>query len=329
MPDRAGRSRVLSTSDFPTFRLAGEARVRNHQVKRCVIVAAVAASLVLVCCRTSGPVRTVEAEPEPELKFLVIGCGPYSETEVEWLGLNVGLENDRAQGEFLVHLGDVIAHGTPATAEYHERIAGILRSSHVPTFVVPGDNEWTEQEDPEQAWDLWTRFFMKLHRHWDGEEGRLAKMFAASEGVRHQPEREENFAFVRKGVLLIGINLPGGTPHDAEEWGRRLPANAHWIAQNFERYGDQVRAAVIFAQTQPLGAFTEPLRAASKAFGKPVLYLHADFHRWEVSRPWPEQNFLKVQTDQLGIAPPLLVTVGDEGPEPFRFDRERRPRPEP
>jgi len=73
-----------------------------------------------------------------------------------------------------------------------------------------------------------------------------------------------------------------------------------------------------------LGVFSEPFRAASKAFGKPVLYLHADFHRWNVSRPWPEQNFLKVQTDQLGARPPLLVTVREDGPELFRFDRQRR-----
>ncbi|MDP7386671.1 MAG: hypothetical protein QF593_11645, partial [Nitrospinota bacterium] len=69
-------------------------------------------------------------------------------------------------------------------------------------FIVPGDNEWTDQKDPQRAWQLWTDSFMKLHGHWN-EDGRLAKLYPASEGVRHQAEREENFAFVRKGVLLI------------------------------------------------------------------------------------------------------------------------------
>ncbi len=253
----------------------------------------------------------------------MIGCGPYNPSQVQWLEDSVALENYHAQGEFLVHLGDVLAGGSQATVEYHERVAGILKGCAVPAFIVPGDNEWTEQKDPQNAWQLWTDSFMKLHGHWN-EDGRLAKLCPASEGVRHQAEREENFAFVRKGVLLIGINLPGGRPHDAQEWARRLPANARWIAQNFERYGDQVRAAVIFAQTHPFGAFSEPLRAASEAFGKPVLYLHADFHQWNVSRPWPEQNFLKVQTDQLGTRPPLLVTVRKHGPELFQFDRQRR-----
>ena len=121
------------------------------------------------------------------------------------------------------------------------------------------------------------------------------------------------------------IRDSGGTVHDAAEWAQRLSENAAWVARNFRRFNEHVRAAVVFAHAVPTGmheAFFVPFRIASRAFGKPVLYLHADGHAWKVDRPWPEQNMLRVQTDNLAIAPPLLVTVSENESEPFQFDRQ-------
>jgi hypothetical protein len=270
---------------------------------------------------TSAPCEVHTSTRPNELKFLAIGCGPYSPAEQERLEEYVGLENSRAQGEFLVHLGDIMHGGHPAPTSYYAEIARILRGTDMPTFIVPGDNEWNDLPEPDRGWQNWTQFFMHYYRHWD-PGGKLKTMYPLSDGVQHQAERPENFAFVRNGVLLVGINLPGGRVHDADEWALRLPQDARWVEHNFQRYDDQVRAAVILAQAAPQDPFTESFRAASKAFGKPVLYLHADGHNWEVDRPWQEKNILKVQTDQLGIAPPLLVTVTHDAADPFHFDRQ-------
>ena len=278
-----------------------------------------ALALSLSSCRSTVP---YEADTTTnELKFLAIGCGPYSSSEQVWLEECVTLASHRGQGEFLVHLGDLISGGEPAPPAYYAGIAGALGRAAMPTFVVTGDNEWNDQTEPDLAWQVWTRFFMHYHRHWD-RAGSLKKMYPKSDGVQHQAGRPENFAFVRKGVLVVGVNLTGGRVHDAAEWDQRLLDNEGWVRQNYQRYSDQVRAAVILAQAAPKSPFTESFRTASKAFGKPVLYLHADGHTWNVDRPWPEQNILKVQTDRLGIAPPLLVTVKEDGTELFRFDRQ-------
>ena len=256
-----------------------------------------------------------------ELKFLAIGCGPYSPAERERLEEYVGLENRRTQGEFLVHLGDIMVGGHPAPTSYYAEIARILKGADMPTFVVPGDNEFNDLPNPERGWQNWTQFFLHYYRHWDRGSA-LKKMYTISDGVQHQAGRPENFAFVRKGVLLIGINLPGGRVLDADEWSRRLSQDARWIEHNYQRYGNQTRAAIILAHSAPVDPFTEAFRAASKAFGKPVLYLHSDGHTWQVDRPWTEENVLKVQTDRFGIAPPLLVTVTEDRTDPFQFDRQ-------
>jgi hypothetical protein len=274
-------------------------------------------------CRTFQSKEAIPAHQT--VKFLVIGCGPYTPQEEIDLGQYVDQANAQAEGEFLVHLGDIQTQSRTASSSYCAAIAEVLRRADMPTFIVPGDNEWNDQEDPERAWDFWSRSFMQFHRYWDRAHS-FRKNYPVSGGVQHQEARPENFAFVRKGVLFIGINLPGGAVHDAAEWARRLPENAAWVAGNLRLFKEDVRAAVVFAQALPTDkhdAFSVPFRLASHAFGKPVLYLHADGYAWQVARPRAEQNILQVQTDQLGLAPPLLVTVSENESEPFEFDRQQ------
>lgn len=256
-----------------------------------------------------------------ELKFLAVGCGPYKQMEQAWLEDCIALENSRDQGEFFVHLGDLIPGGKSAPPSYYEKIALTLRRSEMPGFIVPGDNEWNDQVDPDNAWEVWSGIFMNHHSFWD-YGGSLRKKYPTSAGVQHSTRHAENFSFVCRGVLVVGINLTGGRIHDASERDQRLLDNAHWIRQNYQQFHAQVRGAVVLAQAAPSDSFITPFLIASKAFGKPVLYLHAHGHKWSVRRPWPEQNIIKVQTDRLGIAPPLLVTVREEGEELFEFERQ-------
>jgi len=274
-------------------------------------------------CRTHSP-HQAESAPRT-VRFLAVGCGPYTPQEAIKLRHYVDQANEQAEGEFLVHLGDILPESETSSNSYCAAIAQTLSRADMPTFIVPGDNEYNDQEDPDQAWGHGSRSFMQFHQRWDRAQYFL-KNYPVSEGVQHQEARPENFAFVRNGVLFIGINLPGGTLHDAAEWAQRLSENAAWVAGNFRRFDEHVRAAVVFAHAVPgenHEAFFVPFRFASRGFGKPVLYLHADGHAWRVDRPWPEKNILRVQTDNLGIAPPLLVTVSENESEPFEFDRQQ------
>jgi hypothetical protein len=143
--------------------------------------------------------------------------------------------------------------------------------------------------------------------------------------VHRQPQRTENFMFVLKGVLFIGINKVGGRVHDEAEWRRRLADDAQWVAGHLDARKKQVRAAVIFAQAGPGGfedLFLNPFAAAAARFARPILYIHADGHQWFVRAGDWQPNIVHVQVDRLNSQfPPIRVTVTTDPVRTFEFDR--------
>jgi hypothetical protein len=123
-------------------------------------------------------------------------------------------------------------------------------------------------------------------------------------------------------VLLVGLNLTGGRIHDKAEWARRLQDDADWVKDSMTKWKKDVRACVVMAQAMPMKEhepFFKSFTAHCKEFDKPVLYLHADGHVWQVQKKWRAPNLTRVQTDMMGTAPPVLVTVTDDAT--FLFDR--------
>src|ERR1043165_7715908 len=149
------------------------------------------------------------AEP---LKFSATGCGPYKPEEEPLLERYVGMVSQDGQSEFLIHLGDIVSGSKKVWPEsQYIKVADILRKSKVPTFVVLGDNEYNDLDNPAEGLRFWKKHFL----HFD-------KQFKYAPTIHRQQTREENFAWTSKGVLLIGINLPGGRVHDRQEWTKRM-----------------------------------------------------------------------------------------------------------
>jgi hypothetical protein len=268
-------------------------------------------AIAFLFLETGGPGPRAAAEP---LAFSATGCGPYAPAEEPLLERYVRMVSGDGRSEFLVHLGDVVSGSRKKWPEaQYAKVAGILRQSRVPVFIVPGDNEWNDLDNPEEGWRFWTKHFLHFDRHFQG-----------TPAVRRQGVRPENFAFESKGVLLIGINLVGGRVHDRKEWETRHRQDADWVRENFRAARARTRAAVILAQADPNkthDSFTRELGPIAREFGKPVLFLHADGHIWKVQEGWLAPNMLRVMTDQLNRAPPVLVTVTDDPKRPFVFDR--------
>lgn len=254
---------------------------------------------------------TARAEP---LKFSATGCGPYTPEEEPLLQRYVARVNNDKESEFFVHLGDIFTGKKKVWPEsQYAKIAGILRKTTVPTFVVLGDNEYNDLDNPAEGLRFWRKHFL----HFD-------KAYKTPWTVERQKARDENFAFTHKGVLIVGINLPGGRVHDKKEWALRMQDDADWVRDQFAARKNDVRAAVVMAQAKPTpdhDLFFKQFVGHCTEFVKPVLYLHADGHDWEVHKKWRAPNLLRVQTDQISKAPPVLVTVTDAKKTPFVFDR--------
>lgn len=259
-----------------------------------------------------NPSLSVAADP-PQVVFYAMGDVPYKPTEDILLPIQVA--EIPADAEFVVHVGDIKPGSVACDEDIYVKVSGILSKSKAPVFIIPGDNEWNDCTDPGQAWDYWDRYFVRFDQRW-------------SHGFRmfRQVEQEANFAFVRGGVLFVGLNLVGGRVHDANEWKRRLADNADWLDRNLTKFGPEVGCAVVLGHANPRPDhqdFFKEFTQSAGAFGKPVLYLHGDGHRWIHDRPFEAKNILRVQVDQGGIAPPLRVAVTADPKEPFVFDRRK------
>jgi hypothetical protein len=258
----------------------------------------------------------LRAAAEP-LVFSATGCGPYTPAEEPLLASYVDEVSGDGKSEFLVHLGDIVTGKKKDWPEsQYIKVADILKKSKTPVFIVPGDNEWNDLNDPDLGWRFWTKHFTDFEKN-----------FPKSPALDRQTVRRENFALATKGVLVLGINLVGGRVHDPKEWKTRHAQNNQWVKEQLTKHGDNVRAMVVLAQAEPNAthdSFFRPFVEQVKAWGKPTLYLHADGHKWEVHRHWRADNLLRVQTDMIGANPPVIVTVGDDPNEPFQFERRKK-----
>lgn len=264
-----------------------------------------------------------------------MGCGPYRAEDEAALRHHIAQENRaNLKSSFIIHLGDInsgaLAKSGKLGEDRYAAVAGWLsEGNRIPTYIVPGDNEWNDRPDPDVGWRFWEKHLMKLNERFDPPWT-----------TERQQARPENFAFVDGGVLFIGLNVVGGTVHDPVEWATRFKQDNDWVAAQYAKHRDKVRAAVVMAQANVVGQgkpkaavnllfkpFTSRFAELSAKFGKPVLFIHADGHNWTKDRPWNgAKNVVRVQVDLIQAKfPPVQVTVRDEpGAEGEMFEFDRR-----
>ncbi len=255
----------------------------------------------------------VPIHTRPPLNFRVIADVPYDPAELDALAAD--LADLAPSDEFFVHLGDITSDGSLCGESVYTNLSTTLKASSIPVFILPGDNEWNECPNPDQAWTHWDANLMRLEENWSSD-------FT----VRRQAAREENFAFVHEGVLFVGINLVGGIVHDANEWSQRMTDDANWVNENFNTFRNQVTSAVVFAHAfpDPTGGdrqqFALDFVTAARDFGKPILYTMGDEHSWTLDHPYPvAPNVTRVVLNK-GV-PSARVTVTYDPANPFAVDQ--------
>lgn len=275
-----------------------------------------AAVLGLAGCIACGglPVDHDAPQPPGPVTFSATGDGPRGEEDWTLLPQYFAAEKADGRARYLIHVGDLCKGSQVFNADYSAKVADLYRQSSIPVILVPGDNEWNDQADPDAAWTLWEKDFMYFSEHFPGAP-RLIR----------QEDRPANIAWVDDGVLFIGITIVSGRMHDVEEWGYRHRANADWVEQNLNTLGREAYAVVVIGQAAPKAYHEDFFRRfvpAVEAFEKPVLYLHGDGHVWEYEEGWRAPNLLRIQVDQVTKARPVHITVSPEDPKhPFSYDR--------
>ena len=271
------------------------------------------AFLALVCLTTSPLWSTVPSgtdwvEANEPIIFSVVGDVPYGTNEIPEFQQQIDQHDLYSPSEFLTHVGDIKSGSEACTADRYSVVADILKSSQVPCYIVPGDNETTDCSNPSTGMSLWNQYFLRIDQNWP-----------CSPTTERQSGRQENFAFVRKGMLFVGINLVGGSNSTSI-----MEDDADWVVLQLQSKASQVRGAVIFSQAGPgsnHSTFFNPFVTAAQSFGKPILFIHGDGHSWIQDHPFSASNILRVQVENGASEQPLQVTATLDNQNLFQLKR--------
>jgi len=271
---------------------------RRHCARRALLIAAALAP------------ASSWAQGEP-ITFSVAGDYPYAPGELQYLQEHVDLHNLYSPSDFFVHVGD-IKSGTESCAEQrYIDVAEAVRELAVPAFVLVGDNEWMDCSNPGQGWSWYQEHLSDLDQY-----------FCYPWELERQAVRNENWAFVYKGVLFAGINIPNGSEGNA---GARLQQDADWVSFQMTDKKSVVRAAVIFGHAGLGGnrdTFFSQFESASGSFGKPVLYIMGDEHHWTYDNPFSKSNMKRIILNRGNVEQPVQITVTTSPSSPWSIVRD-------
>jgi len=230
--------------------------------------------------------------------FCVVADVPYNDAESNELPSRMAtLPQDC---EFAVHLGDIKNGPSPCVDSVYDVTKQSLWKSPIPTFIVIGDNEWNDcpSGQQNQGLGLWKKHFTNFESYWNHD-------YLGT--IHRDPNRYENFGFVYKSTLFVGLNMVGGAVINRGEWNTRLTQNGNWV-QNLIRthvvQSQQAKGVVLFGHAEPRSDhnnFFLPLEAFIRDELKnqiPILYLHGDGHWWKVVHPfYGQSSFLGVMAE--------------------------------
>lgn len=237
--------------------------------------------------------------------FAALGDAPYNWNERDaMVRMLDGFSRERLA--FAVHIGDIKSgHSDCSDATYADRLK-LLDDTPVPLILIPGDNDWTDCNRITSG-------------GWVPEE-RLARLrevfFTQPESLGRQRiplERQpitaagccpENVRWWRDGVQFIGLHIVGsannrGSGQDpTPEFAARNSANIQWLKESFAMAHTRGSAGVVLfihanANIERIPRFhrayvdvLELLKDETVLFGRPVLLVHGDTHRFRLDRPW-------------------------------------------
>lgn len=272
---------------------------------------------------------SLPTQPEDTVStFYVIGDVPYYPYQEK--ELNTQLKNLPEDAEFLVHVGDLRKADKHIRAicrqEEYRKVEQILRQSHAPVFVILGDNDWNDCRNMDEAREFWKNEFDEYDkRHWNH-----------TFQVERQPGRNDNFAFVHKKTLFVGLNLVNGEVRDPTEWRTRLADQVKWMRQlvlDYNATQEGVGRVVLFGHANPVAAhnaFFQPLDRFIRDelhHSIPMLYINGDGHRWRYEPSFRKhRSFLRIMVRGGTSEPPLRVEVDSNGEnvppkDAFLYDR--------
>ncbi len=308
---------------------------------RCLLAAALGAAFAVPSCNAQG------------ISFVALGDLPYGPRETSYPAYRELIRTvNAARPDFAIHIGDFKSGSTQCSdEEFSNQLAHFQEFSGALVYT-PGDNEWTDcHRRNNGAYDPLERL-QKLREMFFSEGRSLgARPIAVENQSRITPGRAgfvENQRFMRDSVLFVTVHIVGSNnnfevrdPKAVAEFMQRDAANVEWIRDAYALAETRGASALVFAfqadvldtrspfeDFPPWSGFRssigETLLPLAARWGRPVLMISGDSHRFKVDQPFrlngkPLRNVTRLVVPGDDDVRAVRVQILPEAKQPFVF----------
>lgn len=245
----------------------------------------------------SGVITSAQSK---KFEFIAFGDMPYRLPDDYARFENLINQVNKEKPAFSVHVGDFKSGSTPCSDEYFNRIFKYFESFSEPLIYTPGDNEWTDcnreaagRYDPLERLDLLRKMFFKEPKSLGQKKIPLSSQSSNSKFTKYV----ENVAWDHGDIQFATIHLVGSSNNfkgtNNTEFLEREQANLAWLDEIFQSAKDK-NGLVFFTQADMFyggkivpvfKGICDKLSALTIQYGKPVLWINGDSHRFIVDKP--------------------------------------------
>lgn len=256
----------------------------------------------LFSCQASDPAY---------IEFMAIGDVPYHLPEDFNRFENLIAEVNAVQPAFTIHIGDIKSGSTECSDDYYEKIKEYFNQFENPLMYTPGDNEWTDchrpacgEYDPEDRLDKLRQLFFSQSQ----SLGKKPLSLTSQNSVEGWEKFVENAHWEMSKISFGTFHVVGSNNNlklDSlalnDEFYEREMANLFWLNRLFDQATEKDHQGIVImlhaglnyrSQEDSNGhrTFVNLLRERVISFGRPVLLLYGDLHRFVIDKPLTDDN---------------------------------------
>lgn len=256
----------------------------------------------LFSCQASDPAY---------MEFMAIGDVPYHLPEDFNRFENLIAEVNAVQPAFTIHIGDIKSGSTECSDDYYEKIKEYFNQFENPLMYTPGDNEWTDchrpacgEYDPEDRLDKLRQLFFSQSQ----SLGKKPLSLTSQNSVEGWEKFVENAHWEMSKISFGTFHVVGSNNNlklDSlalnDEFYEREMANLFWLNRLFDQATEKDHQGIVImlhaglnyrSQEDSNGhrTFVNLLRERVISFGRPVLLLYGDLHRFVIDKPLTDDN---------------------------------------
>jgi hypothetical protein len=279
-----------------------------------------------------------------KFEFIAFGDMPYRLPDDYVRFENLIQQINHEKPAFSVHVGDIKSGSSLCSDEYYAKIHAYFETFSQPLIYTPGDNEWTDcnrvaagSYNPLERLNALRKLFFSSNQSFGKKKIDLIKQ---SENPSFS-NYVENLSWEYGNVQFATIHIVGSSNNfkangDNSEYLEREKANLSWLDEVYRKAADK-KGLVFFTQADMFSGgkivpvfeeICDKLAELSAKYGKPVLWVNGDSHRFIVDKPLinPDKrhttlmNFTRVQVFGDADIASVRIKVDPKSEQLFSFE---------